>query len=366
MKRKIIIFGASQAGSIVFEQLHHQCDVIAFCDNNSEKWGQSFCGVKVISPAELHQVEGDILIASGWYDQIRDQLLAQEITNFEICPPSDLYASSLPVMEKNALKLAQKSKTLDRCAAQIAFLFTSAGIKSIKGKSCLELGGGWLLTHAMIMYLLGATRIIVTDYNAIAFPSAIKTAIFNSEFSLIRDILSPFEEHSLLRSRLKKLEEIDQFDFVQLEKLGIVYQAPIDFSKDTIKEKVDLIYSISVLEHIAITEIPQNLLTQYNLLNSGGKILHAVHLEDHLNISENPFKFLSIAEKHYQNFESINRGNRLRQCQWSELLNDIGLSHKFIYKFKRPGMLPNFIDPHFQSCRDLDISHFGLLIDVID
>jgi O-methyltransferase len=51
-KKKVIIFGCGQAGSMVSRWLGADCELLGFSDNNQEKWNESFCGFKIFSPAD--------------------------------------------------------------------------------------------------------------------------------------------------------------------------------------------------------------------------------------------------------------------------------------------------------------------------
>ena len=55
-----------------------------------------------------------------------------------------------------ARHLAATSKRLDMCAAQIAHVLHLAGRPTIAGSVCLELGAGWVLSHSLVLHLLGA------------------------------------------------------------------------------------------------------------------------------------------------------------------------------------------------------------------
>lgn len=51
-KKKVIIFGCGQAGSMISKWLGPDCELMGFTDNNPEKWGGSFCGHRIYSPAD--------------------------------------------------------------------------------------------------------------------------------------------------------------------------------------------------------------------------------------------------------------------------------------------------------------------------
>jgi len=81
--KKIIIFGASQRAKNIYKLLMDwtNWDVLFFADNDSKKWGTSFCGKEVRDPKELPSYKEDILIASTYEDEIMQQLFHMGMSN---------------------------------------------------------------------------------------------------------------------------------------------------------------------------------------------------------------------------------------------------------------------------------------------
>lgn len=52
LKKTVIIFGCGQAGSMVSKWLGPDCELLGFADNNPAKWGGSFSGRTIYSPAD--------------------------------------------------------------------------------------------------------------------------------------------------------------------------------------------------------------------------------------------------------------------------------------------------------------------------
>lgn len=130
---------------------------------------------------------------------------------------------------KEAHQLSLSIKRLDICASQVAHMLHLSGRPSIEGKVCVEVGSGWVLSHALIFHLLGARKVIATDIAPLAYPQFLFDSVHKAELSLVRDILAPFSEHSLVRKRLEALSALPSFSFETLKSLGIEYRAPIDF-----------------------------------------------------------------------------------------------------------------------------------------
>ena len=75
-----------------------------------------------------------------------------------------------------ARKLASTDKRLDVCAAQVAHVLHLSGFSGklpLRGKVCLELGSGWVLSHALVFHLLEAKRVLATDTQAMAYPPCV-------------------------------------------------------------------------------------------------------------------------------------------------------------------------------------------------
>ena len=260
--------------------------------------------------------------------------------------------------------LAETSKRVDICAAQFAHFLNLTNIDSLAGKVCLEIGSGWVLSHAIVMYLLGAEKVIATDLNFIAHPGSLYKAVHKSIASVPRDILSAFESHSKIRERFDRLLSIKKFDFKTLETLNIKYISPIDLTKDRLNEQFDFICSFSVLEHIPVNQINILLENLVSHLKPTGKMFHSIHLEDHLDFNNLPFEFLSIPVEQYPGSLQSLRGNRIRKSGWRDLFESIeNLESKFVYTWNRDDKtIPEIIDESicYMDESDLRVSHLGV------
>lgn len=275
---------------------------------------------------------------------------------------SDYYTHRTTV--KRAVDLASTSKRIDICSAQMAHIFHLSKLSSIEGKICLEIGSGWVLTHALVLYLLGAEKVIATDVVPIAQPQTLHLALKDAIAYLPRDILAPFYEHSRIRERYNRLLSIPEFNFDVLNDLGIEYKSPIDFSLEKVSEPVDFIYSGSVLEHVPTDDIPALLSNLVECLNPQGVMIHCIHLEDHRDIIGDPFRFLEVPGEEFSRTLQSNRGNRVRSSSWREYFDDLdGVNSEFIYSYSRlekplPGVIDSSI-PYIDE-DDLRVSHIGV------
>lgn len=271
---------------------------------------------------------------------------------------------------RHAMELATRSKRLDICAAQMAHLLhlafpvSSARQSPLAGKVCLEVGCGWILTHALICHLLGAKRVLATDIEVMARPDYLPLAIEGAVQYLVRDVLSPFAPHDEIRHRLDRLRSLERYDFESLEGLGIEYIAPVDLAQRALHRPVDFIYSLSVLEHVPVDDIPSLLSHLSADLSPGGHMIHAIHLEDHRDIQNHPFPFLAESGASFGRQQQSDHGNRLRRSTWHHLFAEqSALQTRFLYEFSRlEKPLPDTIDPSVshQGEDDLRISHLGV------
>ena len=274
-----------------------------------------------------------------------------------------LYRSSFYEL-RSARRLAVTSKRVDICAAQIAHLLHLSSHGSVQDKICLEIGSGWVLSHALVFYLLGAKEVIVTDLKRHAHPSVLSRALRQADASLLRDILAPFSEHSQIRERLDKLLRIDKFSFDAIKSFGIEYISPVDLARQRIDRRVDLVYSISVLEHVPCEDLPPVLANLGKMLSPEGAMLHAIHLEDHGDIGNQPFAFLTLPEALYSRDQQSARGNRIRLSEWERLFHNVpDTTTKVIYAYhRRDKPLPTEIDSSvsYSDEEDLKVSHIGI------
>lgn len=87
MSEKVILFGASTLGKVALEFLQGTdkgYGDIAFCDNDSRKWGTEFYGVPVISPDQLVGYDCQIIITSQYDTEIIKQLFGLGIFRFSV------------------------------------------------------------------------------------------------------------------------------------------------------------------------------------------------------------------------------------------------------------------------------------------
>ena len=86
--KKIVLFGAGDIGELANYSLNKLgFSVSFFCDNDKEKQGTKWCGIKVLSFADLIKLEKDtnIFISNNYYSSISANLKSYGFTNFYNC-----------------------------------------------------------------------------------------------------------------------------------------------------------------------------------------------------------------------------------------------------------------------------------------
>lgn len=83
--RNLIIFGASKLGQYVYDILKSKYNIVNFCDNDSNKWGNYMNGIKIISPEVLRTMDNiTVIVASTYYKEISLQLNNMGINDYEV------------------------------------------------------------------------------------------------------------------------------------------------------------------------------------------------------------------------------------------------------------------------------------------
>ena len=266
----------------------------------------------------------------------------------------------------NAEQLAGTSKRLDLCAAEFAHLLHTSGAQSLHNLVCAEIGAGYVLSHSVVMHLLGARRVIAVDVQRIAHPASLSRAIGQSVAGIVINILSPFENRDAIRSRLHRLQDLKRFDFDVLSRFGIEYVAPLDLARDHIGTALDFVYTNAVLEHVPREELPSVLGHVAQDLTPGGRMISMVHLEDHRNLATAPFEFLQESVHSYNREMQTERGNRVRPSEWRRLFQGVPGTDVSVFmqssRYDRP--LPPRIDESifYTDEEDLRGSHLGILL----
>ena len=219
---------------------------------------------------------------------------------------------------------------------------------SLKEKTCLELGPGNSYINAYNCLMYGAKKVILVD----KYPRYIKTQkqkeFFEKELVYIK----------------KKYSKKDLF-FIKNNRIDPKY---IKFYSKDIKDvklgnKIDLVFSVSVLEHVKnVKKIIKNL---RRIITKQGLMYHTIDLRDHYNFNK-PFLFYKYSDKTWNNYftkEGVSYTNRLRYNDFIKLFKQ----NKFKVVFEKTTkskMNQNKISDKFKiiSRKDLSITSLQVLL----
>lgn len=246
-------------------------------------------------------------------------------------------------MRLRARRVARGHRRLDQCAAQVALLLSAAGRVRPQGWRIAELGCGPVPGHALCFHLLGAAQVVASDLTDVVVPGALATSVACAPPAQVRDLLSPFADHHEIRDRFQLL----------LERGGrpdperFTWKAAA--TPDQVGRDFDLLFSMSVVEHVPRRALPSWFAAAASAIRPGGMMLHAIHLEDHRDPERSPFAFR--ANPQYSLADECERGNR---ADAEELLSAASQSGavEVLWRWRRPGM----------AMIGSDTSHLGLLI----
>lgn len=219
---------------------------------------------------------------------------------------------------------------------------------SVSGRVVLELGPGNSYINAYNFLMQGAKKIILVD----KFPRILRTSKQKYFYK---------EELEYIKQKYCKTDLffIDEDGFPMTKYIKFISS---DISKSSLKESVDLIYSVSVLEHLQ--DVSGTNHKMETLLNPGGFMLHDIDLRDHYNFG-NPFLFYKYSDYVWNNYltkEGLSYTNRWRYDDFmSEFRKyDFLITHEEVERFEIPSNLK--INDKFRSYKNLEIGKLKIIL----
>ena len=216
---------------------------------------------------------------------------------------------------------------------------------NFNNKICLELGPGNSFLMAYNCLMSGAKKVILVDKFSRHIKSEKQKEFFQKELDFIRS---------------KYGKELFFFKDGQLDRRYIDFVIG-DITKMHFEQKVDLVYSISVLEHVK--SVKETIKALSKVLKKDGLMYHHIDLRDHYNF-EQPFLFYKYSDKVWNKYltrEGVSYTNRIRYREFMNFFLDSSLKvvsdrkERFIFKVKK-------ISRKYSNMKNLDIGIMKVLL----
>ncbi len=185
----------------------------------------------------------------------------------------------------------------------------------------LEIGAGWFPVAGIIMRLLGAEKVLLTDITR-----NMDHATFMTARQIVLDRLDEVAERfGIDANRARSMVQ----DATTLEAMGLVYLAPFDVNS-VADGSVDVIMSRACLEHIPVADLRWLMGALRPKLGPAGIMAHAVDHGDHLayvDRSLSRLNFLTWTQAQHDLCWKLMRSgeNRLRYQELAALFAGAGL-----------------------------------------
>lgn len=236
----------------------------------------------------------------------------------------------------------------------------------LDGARVMEYGAGFLMAEPLIYSLFKARSIDAVDYYSILRKRVLKDYVLKHNWENALGYSTQFYGKEWTENWYRNLMSSVRTNTSNWwENLGIRYLAPYDVLRDKSQNKYDMILSSSTLEHVPPQEAQPITKALAEKLDEGGVMYHYIHLEDHRDMQNNPFAFLSAQSDYRENDFDI-RGNRLRISDWKRIFHTLdGFEvREYPHEIRKDVHLPSKIDNAFSdySEEDLKSSHYTVQV----
>ena len=201
--------------------------------------------------------------------------------------------------------------------------------QSLEGADVLEIGTGWDGLSALSFYLMGARTVYTYDHVPHVRYRVLRTVLGLMEEEVAKISETTGIPEAVLRERLARLEGADDVATV-FRRANIFYKAPADAARSGMPDhSVDLIYSMTVLEHVPPRMVHALMVEAKRILRPHGVIFHMIGLGDHyarVGKGTSNVNFLRYPERTWR-FWVLNRisyHNRIREKQFIEIFESHG------------------------------------------
>jgi predicted SAM-dependent methyltransferase len=215
---------------------------------------------------------------------------------------------------------------------------TNANLENkLKGKTILELGPGDSVASAFLAKKYDAKSILV-DVDFFANSNVDFYKRFAKQLVNVDDLHEIFGSYTNFSDMLSKLDTVYMCD-------GVGSLALID------SNKVDFIFSNSVLQHVKRNEFNQMLCQLYRILKMNGVCSHRVDFSDCISNSLNNLRFSDSVWESKQFRSSGFYTNRIRFTEILSLFESVGFKVKVtnVLKWREMPVKINFLNKKFST-----------------
>jgi len=197
---------------------------------------------------------------------------------------------------------------------------------TVESLRTVEIGAGWTPIAPMLLYLLGQNACDSYDITPhLNTDLAVRSAkIMAGQPGLLEEAL-PWPVSAERLAQLGRVSSLPEL----LQTISLDYHGPGDARATGLPDNsVDLVFSISTLEHIPPADLQAILREAHRILKPGGIILHLVDLSDHYAHSDptiSHINFLRFSEVQWRSYNNrFVYQNRLRAPQYCQLVEEAG------------------------------------------
>ena len=202
----------------------------------------------------------------------------------------------------------------------------------IANTQILEIGSGWHPILPLLLYLSGARRIVMTDYQPWMSPATVRATWeqFQARLPEVSAIAGVSEAQA--REKLAKLQPVDDHWREHWARAGLEYHAPLNLAtQDPPTGPFDIIFSNSVFQLINERILRQIVLRTPRWLAPGGICYHDISPGDTFAIDDRRLSVANHLQFSRWAWSFLGQGtlgfhNRLRPSDYSKLFVEAGLA----------------------------------------
>lgn len=226
-------------------------------------------------------------------------------------------------------------------ACTIRRLIESEGGR-IEGATIFELGTGRRVTLPILLWLMGAKRIITVDLHRYLKKSVVDLDLTH----LVADAERKYA-NALNHDRFATLRSLSSGPWdlpALLSTCSIEYQAPADAAHLLlVNDSIDYHVSFTVLEHIPEETLKEILVEAGRVLRPTGRAIHLIDHSDHFSHTDgriSAINFLQYSDEEWRRWADnpFMYMNRLREDDYAEIFAEAGQTIEFIESSREPAL----------------------------